>query len=251
MLRILAIGNSFSEDSVYYLHQILSDAGIENQVINLYIGGCPLERHWKNIERNARDYQYQVNGVRTDRYVSIQDVLKETTWDVIVTHQSSHDSGWMDTYEPFLGNLIAYLKKQAPGAKLFLNKTWAYEKTSSHEHFGRYNRSQQEMYTRLSRAYAAMAEKYELPLIPSGDLIQKLRETEYFNDTGKYSICRDGYHMHYLYGRYALGCMWAKAIAGVSLKANGFVPETIYVPYEGADMNIINMIKEMADSMEL
>lgn len=44
MLRILAVGNSFSEDATYYLHQILEIAGVENQVVNLYIGGCSLER---------------------------------------------------------------------------------------------------------------------------------------------------------------------------------------------------------------
>lgn len=34
MLRILAVGNSFSEDATYYLHQILEIAGVENQVVN-------------------------------------------------------------------------------------------------------------------------------------------------------------------------------------------------------------------------
>ena len=55
MLRILAVGNSFSEDATYYLHQILEIAGVENQVVNLYIGGCSLEKHWRNIEKNARE----------------------------------------------------------------------------------------------------------------------------------------------------------------------------------------------------
>ena len=35
MLRILAVGNSFSEDATYYLHQILEIAGVENQVVTL------------------------------------------------------------------------------------------------------------------------------------------------------------------------------------------------------------------------
>ena len=53
MLRILAVGNSFSEDATYYLHQILEIAGVENQVVNLYIGGCSLEKHWRNIEKKG------------------------------------------------------------------------------------------------------------------------------------------------------------------------------------------------------
>lgn len=249
MIKILAIGNSFSEDATYYLHQILEAAGIENLVVNLYIGGCPLEKHWANIESGAKEYQLQVNGEKTDRHVSIQDALKESDWDYIVTQQASHDSGWMDTYEPFLGNIAAYLKENAAGAKLFLHETWAYEKDSNHGSFARYNRDQQEMFAKLERAYKAMAEKYGLPLIPGGELIQKLRKTEYFGEGAKRCICRDGFHMNYLYGRYALGCMWAKSIAGIAVKGNAFVPKTVYMPYEEADREIIGTIQELVDSI--
>ena len=220
MLRILAVGNSFSEDATYYLHQILEIAGVENQVVNLYIGGCSLEKHWRNIEKNAREYQFQFNGTKTDRRVTVKEVLKEAKWDVIVTQQASHDSGWLDTYEPFLGKIVAYFRENAPEARLFLHETWAYEKSSDHESFARYNRDQQEMFDRLQSAYTAMAGKYQLQLIPCGEMIQKLRKTPYFQEEGDRSICRDGFHMHYLYGRYALGCMWAAAIAGVSIKDN-------------------------------
>ena len=51
MKKILAIGNSFSEDAARYLHQTAKAAGVDTKVVNLFIGGCPLERHWKNIER--------------------------------------------------------------------------------------------------------------------------------------------------------------------------------------------------------
>ena len=47
-MNILAIGNSFSRDATAYLHQLLTASGMENTVVNLYIGGCSLERHWQN-----------------------------------------------------------------------------------------------------------------------------------------------------------------------------------------------------------
>ena len=75
MIRILAIGNSFSEDATCYLHGIAQAAGVEVQVLNLYIGGCPLEKHWRNIETKQEPYQYQENGVLTDRYGSIEEAL--------------------------------------------------------------------------------------------------------------------------------------------------------------------------------
>ena len=109
MKNILAIGNSFSEDATRYLHQMAEAAGIETKVVNLYIGGCPLERHWRNIETGEAAYQYQLNGKATERQVSIDEVLKEECWDYVITQQASHDSGWMDTYEPFLGLLLEYV----------------------------------------------------------------------------------------------------------------------------------------------
>lgn len=251
MIRILAIGNSFSEDATYYLHQILEAAGVENLAVNLYIGGCPLEKHWFNIENASREYQLQVNGEKTDRKVSVQDMLGEAKWDFIVTQQASHDSGWMDTYEPFLGNMVEYLRKNAVGVKLLLHETWAYEKDSTHWNFGRYHKDQQEMLRRLRVAYTTMAEKYGLSLIPGGELIQALRGTEYFGEGADRTICRDGFHMHYIYGRYALGCMWAKTIAGIPVKGNAFVPRTIYMPFEEPDRKIIDIIQSVTDEMEV
>lgn len=42
---------------------------------------CSLEKHWRNIEKNAREYQFQFNGTKTDRRVTVKEVLKEAKWD--------------------------------------------------------------------------------------------------------------------------------------------------------------------------
>lgn len=245
-MKILAIGNSFSEDAVYYLHQILEAAGIESKVVNLYIPGCPLEKHWNNVETGEKEYQYQLNGERTERMVSIDEMIEEEQWDVIVTQQASYDSGWLDSYEPFLGDLLAHLREKASNAKLFLHETWAYDNDSTHPSFIRYRRSQQEMYERVHNAYEIMAEKYELPLIPSGTLIQKLRGTEYFAE-GTRSICRDTFHLDCLYGRYAAACMWAKKICGLSIRNNAYIPETEFVPDVKPEPEILAVIKELVE----
>ena len=87
MKKILAIGNSFSEDATKYLHQTAKAAGVDTKVVNLYIGGCPLERHWKNMETGEAAYQYQKNGVLTERHISIEEALQEEEWDFIITQQ--------------------------------------------------------------------------------------------------------------------------------------------------------------------
>ena len=111
MINILAIGNSFSQDATHYLNQIAKEDCVETKVVNLYIGGCSLERHWSNVQSGAEDYLYELNGKSTEKYISIQEALKEERWDYIVTQQASHDSGWTDTYEPFLENLTRYIRR--------------------------------------------------------------------------------------------------------------------------------------------
>ena len=67
MIKILAIGNSFSQDATHYLHQIAAADHVDLKVVNLYIGGCSLERHWNNILTEAEDYLYEENGESPSR----------------------------------------------------------------------------------------------------------------------------------------------------------------------------------------
>lgn len=246
--NILAIGNSFSEDATYYLHKIASAAGVETKVVNLYIGGCPLERHWQNIESEEKIYQYQLNGVVTERYVSIQEALAEEEWDYIVTQQASPDSGWAVSYEPFLGLLVDYVKKQVPGAEILLQETWAYEVDSTHDNFMRYHRNQKEMYERLRECYYGASARYGIRMIPCGDIIQVLREKEPFVvQKGGQTLCRDGYHMHHLYGRYVLACVWTKKLLDIRLTDNSYFPHSHFTPEEVADERMVHIIREFID----
>ena len=57
--RVLAIGNSFSWDSVEQnLYQIAAADSVPMIIGNMYIGGCSIDRHVKNIQENIPDYRY-------------------------------------------------------------------------------------------------------------------------------------------------------------------------------------------------
>lgn len=225
-MKILAIGNSFSMDALTFLHQAAESQGIDLTAVNLYIGGCSLEQHWANIVNNEEAYQYQKNGKIIRDNVSIADVLKEADWDIIVTQQASHDSGWQDTYEPFLSHIVAYLRAEAPAAGIMLHQTWAYETDSTHRAFARYRNDQHEMFMRSSAAYHAAAAKHNLPIIPSGSVIQYVRGLEGFRyEKGERSLCRDGFHMSLGYGRYLLALVWLKQLFGIDVSANRFIPD--------------------------
>lgn len=250
MMKILAIGNSFSQDATHYLHQIAASDGVEMKVVNLYIGGCSLERHWSNIRADAAEYLYELDGESKERYVSISQALAEEEWDYIVTQQASHDSGWPDTYEPFLSKMVEYLKERCPAAGILLHKTWAYERDSTHGNFPRYNNDQQEMFRRLSRAYETAAARVGVSLIPCGDVIQRLRKEEPFRyEAGGLSLCRDGFHMSYLYGRYALAMTWYGTLTGRGVRGISYVPQTGLAPEEKAQPDLLELIRGVVEDV--
>lgn len=249
-MKILAIGNSFSDDATYYLHQIAEADGEDAKVVNLYIGGCSLEQHWNNIVSEEEAYLYQLNGCSTEKYVSIPQALEEEAWDYVITQQASHDSGWENTYEPFLGQLLGYIREKVPGAKILLQKTWAYEIDSDHGAFARYHKNQQEMYDRLTFAYEKASKKEQVALIPSADVIQKLRTLPTFDyANGGMSICRDGFHMHYIYGRYALAATWYATLFHKKVSGNSYIPATELAAGETVDVEKLNLIQAAVDEI--
>lgn len=248
-MNILAIGNSFSQDATHFLHQILTSGGIANAVVNLYIGGCSLKRHWDNALSEAPDYLYELNGHSTGRHISLLDALSEAEWDVITLQQASPDSGINDSYYPYLPQLIKYVRQLAPHARLMLHQTWAYDVDSAHEAFGRYGRDQLTMYRRLCAAYGAAAQRYELELIPCGDAVQALRATPEFDCShGGRSVCRDGCHMDTIYGRYLLGGVWYQSITGRSIMTSSYIPHSddLGAP---VDRQLIDVIRSVTASL--
>jgi len=252
MINILAIGNSFSQDALYYLHRLAAADGTELRAVNLFIGGCSLKRHWENIEKDSKKYLLEIDGESTGRMVSVSEALEAEKWDFIVTQQASHDSGLEETYEPYLKNMCGYLREHCPEAELLLHETWAYETDALHPEYRRYHHDQQEMYELLSAAYRKASSENGLRLIPGGDLIQALRETEPFlYGHGGMSICRDGFHMNLIYGRYLLACLWYRFLTGRPASGNPFIPTTDLAPHAVTDPAILKKIREKVDEMIL
>ena len=225
MLKILAIGNSFSQDATAYLYDLAKSDNVELKVVNLYIGGCSLETHWNRVCDNKADYEYQLNGEWTGRQIGIHEALVEEEWDIITLQQCSGYSGLLETYYPYILELSSYVKKWAPKAKQLIHQTWAYEIDSNHEHFAFYHKNQEEMYQAIIQCYATVAKELSLEIIPCGEVVQTLRSIfPYDYKHGGISLCRDGFHMHLIYGRYALAATWYEYVVGGNILNNKFVP---------------------------
>lgn len=243
-IRILAIGNSFSDDAMEYLYQILQDAGYSSiKIANLYIGGCTLETHAANIVSGAAAYTYRVNTTgswkNTNNFSSI-DAIKSDEWDYISMQQASGSSGMPDRYEPYLTTLITEVRKYCPDAVLMWHMTWAYQGNSTHSEFSNYDNDQMTMYNAIvSTVKEKVLTKPDFSfVIPSGTAIQNLRTSLYGDN-----LTRDGYHLEYSAGRFTAALMWARQITGCDINSLSWKPEGyIYTK------NKIDAIKEAVNN---
>lgn len=226
-IKILAIGNSFSEDAVQnYLYDLAKAEGFEVIIGNMYIGGCTLETHLKNALNDlpAYDYRKIVNGKLTKTAaMTLAKALADEDWNYISFQQASPNSGQYSTYEKDLPQLVLYVKRRAAKATFMLHQTWAYAQNSTHSGFANYNRDQMTMYNAIVDANKRAAELTKIDMIiPSGTAIQNGR-TSVIGD----AFCRDGYHLETTYGRYTAACTWFEKIFDKDVTNNKYSPETI------------------------
>lgn len=226
IMKILSIGNSFSEDAQAYLHALAVQRGIDLTTVNLAIGGCSLQTHWENVEQNNANYLYGINGgAWAEQLVTVKEILESERFDAITLQQVSGFSGQYETYQPYLNNLAAYVREKQPGADLYFQRTWAYEIDSPHGHFPFYDCDQKIMYDALYAASEQACLVTGATVIPAGTVIQTLRETvpafDYAN--GGESLCRDSFHMSVTYGRFAVALCWLATLTGKKVEPMPFM----------------------------
>jgi hypothetical protein len=125
-MKVLSIGNSFSQDAQRYLHKLAKFEGVDIKTVNLYIGGCSLRTHYLNILDNNRDYKFEFNGEDTGIKVSINEALASDDWDYVTIQQASHFSGIFDSYSPYIEYISSHVKKYVPKAKIIIQSSFGW-----------------------------------------------------------------------------------------------------------------------------
>lgn len=228
-LRVLAIGNSFSQDAVeQYLHELATAAGKPMVIGNMYIGGAPLSLHWMNAQGNTAAYSYRkidASGAKVTReHVSILTALADERWDYISLQQASPLSGRFDSYVAPLSKLYGYLDSATAGNFKFIwHQTWAYAANSTHKGFANYHNDQQEMYQAIMKASANAQQLVPVDLlVPCGTAIQNAR-TSFIGD----SLTRDGYHLDLHIGRFIAACTWFESLFGQQAPVDRYYPDQV------------------------
>lgn len=231
VIRVLAIGNSFSEDAVeQYLYELCLESGDTLIIGNAYQSGYSLKNHWDDVVANSNNIEYckVLNGVRhITKNQNLRDIIADEPWDLITLQQVSQDAGDFSTYEPYFSRLLSILKTEATNAtvKVGFHMTWAYAATSTHSGFAKYGNNQLAMYKRIVKTMKLIKRRYKSRIafiIPSGTAVQNVR-----NSIVGDHLNRDGFHLNYGVGRYTAACTWAEFITGQSCVGKKFAPKGV------------------------
>lgn len=216
-MNILSIGNSFSQDAQRYLHKIAKADGVVLNTFNLYIGGCSLYTHYKNMLCDEKAYILEMNGEGTGFTLSLKEGLLNREWDIVTLQQCSRYSTDYDTYQPYLNKLAEYIRLCVPRAKVVIHQIWAYEQDSDLLNTVMGYTDQSDMFNHQKIASEKAAKDIGADyIIPSGEVFQMLIAK------GCKHIHRDTFHASLGLGRYALGLTWYKALTGKDIDGNTF-----------------------------
>jgi len=178
-IRLLTVGNSFSNDALAFLEDIARGVGgVGFEIGRASLGGCSLEKHWNLAQFTARHPDYRTyrlssNPDGTVRDASLQEALAAAPWDYITFQQFSGGSWMPSTFEPWLGHLIGLARERSPGARVLLHQTWAYRSDSPF--LPEHNLNDEMMFERIRANYAYFSQRYDCGLLPSGEAIQEAR----------------------------------------------------------------------------
>jgi len=236
-MKILSIGNSFSNNAHTYFNEIAKSMEVDLVLFNACIGGCTLERHMRHADaydKNRNDPEGSPYPVAKGCKISLRECLKLKKWDVVTIQQASPSSFKPETYHPHGERLIAYVRRHAPQAEIVVHKTWAYRE--DHSFWGEKNLDTDRMYKRLSKAYRDFCTENEFRMIPAGDAFQAARRSKkwgkpVFPKRKGGAIKRslhadDAFHAN-ANGNYLLGCVWFDFFFGVDARKIPFVPAEV------------------------
>lgn len=246
-IKLLTIGNSFSASLKRYFEPVVhSVPGCKVVLEQITIGGCSLERHWNNIDKEASE-----PGIKAFFSYTYKEKLQSHKWDFVTIQQASHFSWQADTYQPFAAKICKFIRENAPSAEIVIQQTWSYRHDDPR--LKKWNISQRKMYEDLRDAYNKAAEELNLRVIPVGFAVELARENQpggygpydpaqykypdlpdinrFFTGQFKWSkdqkkIEGDRFHLNHR-GQYLQACVWFAFLFDQDARKITFVPKEI------------------------
>lgn len=234
--KILAIGNSYTEDSVEQnLYELFQAAGIKVIIGNLYYPSCNFKDHVEYSQSEFTPYHYRKvkDGVKKNTdYYSVEMALKDEEWTHIAIHPGVTEAGIYSDIKDYVPQLISFVQQKAKKKDyvLMYHMTWAVAADYDNWAFKTYFNSDQLFYYNsiISTTQAVLNDNGSISLlIPTGTAIQNGR-TSAIGD----KFNRDGFHLDLTHGRYTAACTWFEAISGTDVVGNTYCPSTVSDQYK-------------------
>jgi len=243
-LRLLAIGNSFTDDALYFVCNMLGNLGVDADTYSVYIAAHEAAslKQWPDVVNNESMLNlYYCGGKRMDVETGTLKQLLAQPWDVVVLTQYSGDAINYKTFNPWLHYMIDAIQQYClnPEVTLVWQMAWSYNDT----HVTTY--SNYERWSLIAHATQQMMQNDGIDvLIPVGTAIQNARNTALNSES---QLTRDGWHLNEGVGRYIAACTVIQSlfapVYGISILDNSLqldLPETssqLYPPEPVTDEN--------------
>ncbi len=205
-VRLLTIGNSWSNDAVEHLYNVLHDVGYTDILLgNLYKGNCTVGEHLKLAQSGEKAYSFYYNMEgewKGTPKVGLNYSIKFTQWDMISLQQNS--AGGVDSFYAPLDDLYGYVEENAnrsENAVFVWHTPWALRTGALRQEFSYYDRDPVKNYNMIidaTQKHILSTDKFAY-VIPSVTVMQNLRESYIGED-----VFRDEGHASHGIGRYAL-----------------------------------------------
>ena len=225
-LHVLAIGNSFTVDALYFVPDLLKGAGVDAATYSIYFTSqtaASLDYWWDVASKEQPVHIIHQAGSRMPTEDGTLAELLAQDWDVIILQQYSEMALIYQTYNPSLRHLIDLVLQCCPNPAV----TFAWQMPWSYNDTYVPSMSNYVRWLRIGLATQQMIVNDGIDLIiPVGTAIQNARNTML---NGESQLTRDGWHLDRGVGRYIAACTWVQTlfapVYGFSVFGNGAIPQ--------------------------
>ena len=237
-LKVLNIGNSYTNDATSYLKQIVNASGSDIDDMCLYKAtrGSGSFKSWYNAYYNKDNSKYTITkvfgginanittgtGERNDGTL-FREALENEKWDIIIIQQRGRYAPYYDEWETtneggYLKELLALIKELQPQVTigfLLIHSCW--DEYSINKEGSSYER-----WKLTANSVKRLCDNYEIGfVIPYGTAVENLRSSSLNNE---YDLTRDGHHCGLGLCRYTAACCYYEALiaprSGISVLGN-------------------------------
>lgn len=249
-LKILAIGNSYTNNATEYISKIAESMGLEIKAASLYKDGCMIQGHlerYEAYEKLGHDAYYassnsikyihlNVNGVADTKILSMQEAIASDDWDFIVMHQAPNSCDKLSKYwteeNPDIVTLYNYIqtelnKNNNTKCEIVFNQGWSFAHEMSIDNNYKWYpvdyENTRDFFLKIEETVAEAVKIVQrevgldapLDIIPSGEAMQLAKDEFGFGDT--YGQADSLYadfisHLSAPIGRYMIANLWIEKL---------------------------------------